>query len=142
MKSILFHGSPQDLKILRPQTLPSTGPEGAEITEIEEIHASKSLVIAAWHAVINSTNIARCHYDRSVRDGVMYFSVSERILAEARGKQGYVYLCDERDFRFDKKTKEWRADHEVRPQDRFVVTFESLIQTVVAIGAEIETTPE
>lgn len=141
----VFHGSPDGtIKILEPRQS-SHIPDISKPDEIildgkPAVAATPHAELATFRAIINGKNIPIKHNSGfGTTGGKTHFRVSSaEVLEHAKGKKGYVYVFDRKDFKpYDRERSEnpregameWRAHTSVKPLEVIEVSSDDLPPT-------------
>lgn len=137
----VFHGSPEgNLEALEPRQgrhVPDLAKPEEDIPDGDPaVSATPHADLATFRAVINGKNVPFPHTSGFGTDGAgaKQFRVSSaRVLDEAAGKKGFVYVFDRKDFvpysrdgEATERSMEWRAAQTVKPLEVVEVTHEDL----------------
>lgn len=136
----VFHGSPDgDIEVLEPRQghhVPDlTKPAEALPDGEPAVAATPHSELATFRAIINRKNVPFSHNSSfGITDGEKTFRVSsQEVLDAAKGKKGYVYVFDKKDFKpYDRKgqprpdSMEWRSHTSVKSLDVVEVTSDDL----------------
>lgn len=139
-RKYVFHGSPSgNIESLEPRQgthIPDlTKPTESILDGRPAVSATPFVELAVFRAIINDKTIPINHSSGfGITNGEKHFSVSSvDVLEHAKGKSGYVYVFDKKDFEpYDREDEpktdnmEWRAYTGVKPVDIIEVTFDDL----------------
>lgn len=141
----VFHGSPDgNIETLEPRQsthIPDLDKPEERILDGEpSVAATPHAELATFRAIINRKNIPIKHTSGfGTTDSKTHFRVSSpEVLEHAKGKKGYVYVFDKKDFKpYDRErpenprdgAMEWRAYTSVKPIEVVEVSSDDLPHT-------------
>lgn len=145
----VFHGSANGgIEKLEPRQAKNMNDDGVDLDDGNpSVCATPYVEIAIFRSVLNRGNITNSNYYTQFgtnRMGEFNFAISnESAFNEARGKKGYIYVLDKKDFYpYDRKnpdsknekSMEWRAEREIIPKEVIEVDFEDLPENIEIVA--------
>jgi hypothetical protein len=138
----VFHGSPDEIKILEPRQPLVFNVQKKKREKHGEpcVAATPYADIAIFRAIINQKNYPTGDYVsffKVSKEGLMEFGTTKQVLERIKEKKGFVYVLNKEAFkRFSNSNMEWRASEAIKPEDVFLVTAEDLPSNIQIVDKD------